>query len=180
MLKKIGLGIIFLIMALISIAALISPLHSFKKPDCTVLPLFFDNNYNSTAGSSSPVIMYLLPILPRCLYGVSNLLLYTALYEFICAQSPSSMKGLLIGVSFSVKGVFQALGATFAIPLYLHQFRGYDLLYYGINIALAFVTLAIFSYFARRYQYRERDDICDVYRYAEEYYSNSQEEKHYD
>ncbi len=108
------------------------------------------------------------------------MLLYTALYEFICAQSPSSMKGLLIGLSFSVKGIFQALGAAFAIPLYLHQFQGFDLLYYGINIALAFVTLAIFSYFARRYQYRERDDICDVYRYAEEYYSNSQEEKHYD
>ncbi len=180
MLKRIGLGIIFLIMALISIAALISPLLSFEKPNCTVFPLFYDNNYNSTAHLSSPVIMYLLPILPRCLYGVSNMLLYTALYEFICAQSPSSMKGLLIGLSFSVKGVFQALGATFAIPLYLHQFRGYDLLYYGINIALAFVTLAIFSYFARRYQYRERDDICDVYRYAEEYYSNVKEEKFYD
>ncbi len=180
MLKRIGLGIIFLIMALVSIAALISPLLSFEKPDCTVFPLFYENKDNSTADSSSAAIMYLLPILPRCLYGVSNMLLYTALYEFICAQSPSSMKGLLIGLSFSVKGVFQALGAAFAIPLYLHQFRGYDLLYYGINIALALVTLAIFSYFARRYQYRERDDICDVYRYAEEYYSNSQEEKHYD
>ncbi len=64
MLKRIGLGIMFLIMALISIAALISPLLSFEKPDCTVFPLAYDNNYNSTAHSSSPVIMYLLPILP--------------------------------------------------------------------------------------------------------------------
>ncbi len=64
MLKRIGLGIIFLIMALVSIAALISHLLSFEKPDCTVIPLYYDNNYNSTAHLSSAAIMYLLPILP--------------------------------------------------------------------------------------------------------------------
>ncbi len=124
--------------------ALISPLLFFFKE--TVFPLSYDNNYNSTAHLSSPVIMYLLRILPRCLYGVSNLLLYTALYGFICVQSLSSMKVLLIGLPFSVKGsFFPAVGATFAISLHLHLFEGYDLLYYGINIELAFVTLVIIS-----------------------------------
>ena len=33
----------------------------------------------------------------RFLYGLSVIFIYPALYEFICAQSPHSMKGLLIG-----------------------------------------------------------------------------------
>ena len=41
------------------------------------------------------------------LNAVSYLLIYIASYEFLCAQSPQSMKGLLIGTFFAIKGVFQ-------------------------------------------------------------------------
>ena len=40
------------------------------------------------------------------LNALGYMFLYIASYEFICAQSPHSMKGLLIGTFFAIKGVF--------------------------------------------------------------------------
>ena len=49
-------------------------------------------------------------ILPNILNALGAMFFYVALFEFICAQSPHSMKGLLIGVYFAIKGVYQLLG----------------------------------------------------------------------
>ncbi len=48
--------------------------------------------------------------------------------------------------------------------------------YYGLNIVVTIVSFFIYVYFSRKYKYRQRDEICNVYRYAEEYYSRYQEE----
>lgn len=39
-----------------------------------------------------------------------------AIFEFICAQSPQSMKGLIIGLSFAIKGLFQLIATSFVAP----------------------------------------------------------------
>ena len=51
----------------------------------------------------------LLVILIYVLNALSNMLFYITAYEFICAQSPHAMKGLLIGTFFTVKGIFQLI-----------------------------------------------------------------------
>ena len=58
----------------------------------------------------------------RILYGLSLMLIYPALYEFICAQSPHSMKGLLIGLSFNVRGLFELLASLLLMP-FMHKTR---------------------------------------------------------
>ena len=44
------------------------------------------------------------------LNAVGYVLLYTAVYEFVCSQSPHAMKGLVIGTFFAIKGVSQLIG----------------------------------------------------------------------
>ena len=44
-------------------------------------------------------------ILPNLLLGIGPLILLNSIFEFISAQSPHSMKGLLVGVLFMVKGI---------------------------------------------------------------------------
>ena len=51
-------------------------------------------------------------IIQNCLNAVGYMLLYIGTYEFICAQSPHAMKGLLIGTFFAIKGVFQLFGVV--------------------------------------------------------------------
>ena len=54
--------------------------------------------------------------------------LYIGTYEFICAQSPHSMKGFIIGMFFAISGFFQSLGVFFIhIPINSScHLSGYD------------------------------------------------------
>ena len=81
------------------------------------------------------------------------------------------MKGLLIGLSFAIKGFFQALAA--AIPFIFIDFLYLNcgVYYYMMNCVVGVVIFVVYVHVARRYKYRQREDFCDVYRYAEEYYS---------
>ena len=58
------------------------------------------------------------PAVQRSLTALFTMLLYPALYEFIIAQSPHTMKGLLVGLSFAIKGLFEFLGLAVVIREY--------------------------------------------------------------
>ena len=53
-------------------------------------------------------------------------------------------------------------------------------IYYLINIAAILISIVAFVFVAMRYQYRGRDEPDNVYRYAEEYHANAQDEPNYD
>ena len=109
-------------------------------------------------------------ILPNLLIGFSPMLIITSALEFISAQSPHSMKGLLVGVFFAIKGLFQLTSAILLLPFSLpHSWgRGQyssspraincDFGYFFIICGLALLGLIIFAIVAKYYQYRERDD----------------------
>ena len=48
--------------------------------------------------------------------AVANMLLDIAVLEFICSQSPYSMKGLLLGIFFSVKSLLKGIAWTSILP----------------------------------------------------------------
>ena len=47
-------------------------------------------------------------------------------------------------------------------------------------IAILLIGIIAYVITARKYQYRERDEPDNIYRYAEEYYANTQDESNYD
>ena len=51
--------------------------------------------------------------------------------------------------------------------------------YYLINVVIALIGIIAFLFVTRRYQYRQRDEPDNIYRYAEVYYANAQEETSY-
>ena len=118
-------------------------------------------------------------ILPNVLLGIGKLMFETTTLEFISAQSPHSMKGLLVGVFFAIQGLFQVLGITAIIPLSLTQPWAQSVppviscgFVYLLSIctigSLGFVLLVVA---AKRYKYRERDDITFYQRDIEEIYT---------
>ena len=48
-----------------------------------------------------------------------HMLIYIAALEFICSQSPHSMKGLLIGLFYAIKGLYQVIAALLLLPFSL-------------------------------------------------------------
>ena len=69
--------------------------------------------------------------------------IYIAVLEFICSQSPHSMKGLLIGLFFAINGLYRLLATLIAILLAIllfvlpeSVFISCGLYYYLVNIVL--------------------------------------------
>ena len=113
--------------------------------------------------------------LGNILSSLAHAVLYIAVWEFICCQSPQYMKGLLFGLFYAMKAFCQFLAATVKVLFLLTwklQFTDCQSGYYLLNLIIGLITFVIFISVAYRYKYRKRDDICNVYKYAEDYYSN--------
>ena len=125
-------------------------------------------------------------LIPIILNAFAIVLFYTAAFEFICSQSPQSMKGLIIGAFFAISGLFKFIGVT----VFLVPFRYWSILdknfpscgfaYYVPNIIIAMIGFVTYTLVARGYHYRQRDEPSNVHRYVENYYENIQDEPGYD
>ena len=94
-------------------------------------------------------------IVPNICSKFGYLIFTISLLEFIVAQSPQSMRGLLIGVYYCIAyGVSQ-----FAAWLLYEPF---------------IVGLAIFARVASTYKNRERDEVVNVYLFAETYFDSAE------
>jgi hypothetical protein len=184
MLKRIGLGMIFILLSILctSIMDGYGHLHVHTNETGCIL---YDEYYYSNVHKSLDINSYWL-LIQYSLNAVGYMLLYIAVYEFICAQSPHAMKGLVIGTFFAIKGVFQLLGVITYLPFVLgwknigFSFPSCGFVYYLINAIIALIGIVAYTCVARRYQYRERDEPDNIYRYAEEYYANAQDEPNFD
>ena len=90
------------------------------------------------------------------LSSVSTVLIYIALYEFICTQSPTHMRGLLIGLSLATEGIGEVLGASVAaiFPLGRVSLPSNGMYYYLVNIVVGLHTLLLYILAATRYKFR--------------------------
>ena len=113
--------------------------------------------------------------------------------EFISAQSPQSMKGLLVGVFFAIRGLFQFLNSIVIIPLSMKQpwaskemidhppVTNSGFVYLMITSVTGLIGLILFSLAAKKYKYRTTDegmfqqhDVEEVYdRYIAQAESNN-------
>ena len=174
MLKRIGLGIAIRLLSLLSIFLIDTVGHIYHSMDqgCFIL--------SQNSSESLGISVWYVAIL-YTLNALSDILFYIAAYEFICAQSPQAMKGLLIGTFFTIKGVFQLISVlVILIPFTVWKldtsFSSCGFVYYLINIIVAFIGLVTYTWVARRYQYCQRDEPDNIYHYAEDYYDRDQDQ----
>ena len=176
MLKRIGLGILIRLLSLLSIMLIDTAGHiEMSTSSC------FIQNYYHTYMYSLNISWWYLTI-PNILNALSSMLFEIAVFEFMCAQSPHAMKGLIIGTFFAIQGTFQFLGGAFLyVPFFSWNletsFPSCGFVYYLINILVALSGLVAYTCVARRYQYRQRDEPDNVYRYAEDYYDRAIDER---
>ena len=108
-------------------------------------------------------------IFPLLLYGISYLLVFMTVLEFICAQSPNTLKGLLIGIwysTFSLK--YMIIDVLDTHPLFLESSPWS--IYHGIKGFGIFVSILSFSIIYKSYRYRERNEIVNEQAIIEEQY----------
>ena len=150
--------------------------HSHHSEECMLSGTF---NLNFDFSQHALALHWSVLALPCVLLGVAQMLVTFTAFEFISAQSPHSMKGLLVGIFFAFKGLFQLLSSILLVPFSVKEVwnsRGHNTVascefgYYLLTILIAVCGLVLFSVVARRYKYRQRgelpydqSDIEDVY-----------------
>ena len=180
MLKRMDIGATMIVLSLMCTVAIGAKAHTRYDVGCMFDPKSVVVTLNDTVPNIGPFYYSSLLAIQRVLLSLSNMLIYIALYEFICSQSPHSMKGLLIGLSFAIKGLFQVIAALLALPFALamdntHLSCGVS--YYIMNAGVGVVTVLVYVWVSRKYKYRERDEPSNIYMYAENYYSKGPPEE---
>ena len=85
------------------------------------------------------------------------------------------MKGLLLGIFFSIRSLFQGIAFVSMFPfgtVWKIESLSCGSGFYAMYIIIGLFEFVIFSCVSKRYKYREVNEPCNEYRYAEEYYSN--------
>ena len=188
MLRRMGLGMILVVLSLMALFAMDTVAHVQHIGVYDFDLCMFESSHVMNIIFNLPQQSPLFLIVPLVLTSLSHMLIYTAVFEFICSQSPHSMKGLLIGLLYAIKGLYQLLATILTVPFTVvyvsHPSHVGQVTcgfyYYLVNIVIGLIAVLMYMWVAKKYKYRERDEICEVHRYAEEYYSNPQQEPGYD
>ena len=181
MLKRMGLGMILALLSLLAtifmdtVEQLGYPSTDSNSTDDDDVCMFknVDGFYPSHHQN------FILFSIQLILSALSGMLIYTGVFEFIYSQSPHSMKGLIIGVFYAIRGLYQVLAALLVLPYsYGGTFKplSCEFYFYLVNIVIGLVAVLVYAWVAKRYRYRVRDEPCNVRQYAEQYFSKSNRE----
>ena len=113
------------------------------------------------------------------LTGLSNLIVFKSTTEFICAQAPYNMNGVLVGLLLTVYDIFVALGILLYFVWSSKWFDGLDtstcgIWFYLTTLVLAVMSSALLGLVIRWYKARERDELTTSHNLVEEVYHKYQ------
>ena len=171
---RMGVGIVLSLIGVASMVIIEIAGHSLNRTgDVNQTQCMFQfYTYDRHAFSSYPELNmhWAVLIVPSLFLRIGPLLIIATTLEFISAQSPHSMKGVLIGIFFSIRGLFQFLNTITIIPLSLKRpwavgkmiedppVTNCGFVYLLLTFVVGLTGLIMFSLAAKRYTYRVRDE----------------------
>ena len=165
MLKRISLGLLLAFISNVSFV-LISLIGHFTihSPECIVANVVF-------RPTKAMPINYLWTILPQLLDCCAIYLTTTIGLELVVAQSPKDMRGLMVALFLSARGLGSLIGLNLQIPYrYLHSAPlGCGFYYFLTRAFITFSIFIIFAFLAKRYKLRVRDNEINVHIIAEDH-----------
>ena len=173
MFKKIGLayGILVISYVMLCVCDFISFSCINNMMICTENTRYLLNHHYFTIPN-----IY-MSLIQQVLFSFNQMLFYPPVYEFICCQSPQHMKGLVFGFFYAWKSFQQLLGTAFLYGFSGIHWNSHVLsntgVYYAIHVSIGVIAFIVYVAVSRKYRYRKRDDICNYYTFAENYYSTT-------
>ena len=110
---------------------------------------------------------FLLLLIPNILQGLAFFLVFMTALEFICAQAPLRLKGLLIGIWYAL------LATNYLLVEVPELFTVSSLswtIFHAVKAFAIFLSLMIYMCVSNRYQYRLRDEVVNERFLVEEIY----------
>ena len=160
-------GILLWILGALSMVTidLAGHLHSVNDVGTGSHCMFKYTRNNDTFALVYPILEMHWAVLipPNVFLGIGPPIVVATIFEFISAQSPSSMKGFLIGVFFAIRGTFQLFSSLILFPFSSDKIWGEGYIktnppvtncgfgFYLSTSVVAIVGLILFAIVARRY-----------------------------
>ena len=168
MLKKIGMGLVFALFSIVFIMIVEIWFGDFSDPSFEC-PSNIGNHSNT---STIMIVNYKWLLIPHITYGCAIFLVVVTGLEFIVAQSPRQMRGLMVGLCYATYGFGRLVAANLSFLLvYLKSLSRGCIFYYNLgNSLFTLFILIVFLIFAKRYKLRVRNNIVPVHQIAEEHY----------
>ena len=140
--------------------------------NCSSFVLSTVNNFhftNSTLPSDfSTFYYYYWPRINQVLSGIVALFLMAAVLEFVCAQSPYNMRGLLTG--FATLITFSSISLSSLLKFVIPELQAYSIIHSSILTALSLVGFILHCVLGHWYKRRVRDEDYSPHRVVEEVY----------
>ena len=136
----------------------------------------FDGSVNTL-----PIPVYWL-ILANIVHGIGAAIVLVTIIEFVQAQSPNSMRGVMMGACILL--FFSSTAVNYGLELLLRRFSNATpscgFYYYLVLSILIILSLVLFTITAKRYKLRERERHVNIQAIAEEHYERylDQEEEY--
>ena len=169
-LKRLGLGIVAALVCSVLLFSVDTAGHAQNDS----VPCMFSANMSSLPLSINAAG---LTVAFNIFSALFQMLYFIAGYEFICAQSPYSMKGLLFGCYYSMRGIFQLLADFWYIGWkYSTKEENWvgspscGFWYYLFTTVMGAVGLLLFCLVAKWYKKREREEPANERLWVEAYY----------
>ena len=124
LLTRLGVGILICLLGVVCllITDIFGHIQNVSNSNSQTQCVFYVTlSYNRSVTVYTLGVHFGVLIPPSLLLGIGPLLVIATTLEFISAQSPQSMKDLLVGVFFAIRGFFQFLNSIVIIPLSLKQ-----------------------------------------------------------
>ena len=131
--------------------------------NCSDIATISDGKYYCTQHN----LTFLLIIIPYVLHGLAYLLVFMTALEFICAQAPLRLKGILIGIWYAMLSVHYLV---IEVPETIIVDNTAWELFHEIKAFLIAMSLFTFLYVSERYRYRVRDEVVNEQFLVEEIY----------
>ena len=160
MLKRMWIGLMALLVESI-MTTLISYMinHDFGNASINedICLSFIDNiTFENRLQSDELTLPYYIIAVPQLFAGISTFLVVFSSIEFILAQGPRTMQGLLIGIWFIHNSIY-CVHLTLASSQYGCYWE-----YYAVKTGNVFISVIIYTIAAYKYKYRQRNELSDV------------------
>ena len=176
---RLGFGALLYILGVLSIVAIDFVGHFQSRGNKTHSLCMLNFTVNETSGDFiiPSINMHWSVYIPtNVLIGIGPTLVTVTIFEFISAQSPHSMKGLLLGTYYAIVGIYQFISSILLLPFSSQKFwiisssTGCLFGYLLFTTVIGVIGFILFLMAARWYKYRERDDRPYDQRFVEDVY----------
>ena len=146
---------------------LLDKFHFNVNGTCSTLQNYTNKHYPPHCEGEDVNNLFLWIPIPQLVRSVAYLLVFTTALEFICAQAPLRMKGLLIGIWYATFSLQYLV--TYELDEFIESYNVF-IIFHGVRAGLILFSLIMYCIVAKRYRYRLRDEVVNEQYLVEEIY----------